>query len=87
METIKKIIKEWLMTFSNKPSTLSSKRLERFAIFTVMLFLTTCYLINSMIKCSIGAIDFMIIITGWLGYAGFNTVQIKKDIKVEENGN
>jgi hypothetical protein len=37
-----------------------------------MLILTISYVIKS----TLGATDFMIIIGGWLGYAGFNTIQI-----------
>jgi uncharacterized membrane protein YfcA len=76
---MKEIIKEWLNTFSNTPSALSSKRLERFAVFTTMLGLTIGFTINAIVKCSIGAAELMIIVAGWLGYAGFNTLQIKKD--------
>jgi hypothetical protein len=77
---MKEIIKEWLLTFSNQPSSLSSKRLERFAVFTTMLGLTIGFTINAIFKCSISAAEIMIIVAGWLGYAGFNTIQIKKDI-------
>lgn len=74
-----KLLSELLLTFSNQKSFFSSKRIERFAIFSTMLIATICYLAMAILKCDIGATDFVIIVTMWLGYAGFNTVRIKKD--------
>lgn len=85
MENIKELVLEWLRTFSNEPSALSSKRLERFAVFTTMLLLTIIFVVNSIFKCSISAAEFMIVVTPWLGYGGFNTIQIKKDSENNEN--
>lgn len=79
MENIKELVLEWLRTFSNEPSALSSKRLERFAVFTTMLLLTIIFVVNSIFKCSISAAELIIVVATWLGYAGFNTIQIKKD--------
>ena len=75
--------REWLNTFSSKQSFFSSKRIERFIIFGVMMGLTIFYVISHITKpnCNLSSTDFMIIIGGWLGYAGFNTFQIKKDVK------
>ena len=79
IDKIKWLFKEILNTFSNKKSFLSSKRIERFLIFTIMLVMTIIFITKAIVACTLGATDFMIIIAGWLGYAGFNTVQIKKD--------
>lgn len=79
MSNLKELVLEWLRTFSNQPSAVSSKRLERFAVFTSMLLLSIYFVINSILKCSISAAELMIVIGTWLGYAGFNTIQIKKD--------
>lgn len=90
IDTIKTTIIEWLKTFSNKPSFISSKRLERFAVFTTMLSCSIYFLIKAITSCSITATDLMIVIVGWLSYAGFNTIQGRKDnqtINKEENGN
>ena len=79
MVNLKELVLEWLRTFSNQPSAVSSKRLERFAVFTTMLLLTIIFVVNSIFKCSISAAELMIVVATWLGYAGFNTIQIKKD--------
>lgn len=75
----KEIFNEWIKTFSNKDSFLSSKRIERFVIFSVMLLLTIIFLGKGIFECSILATDFAIVITLWLGLAGFNTIQGRKD--------
>ena len=75
----KHIISEFGKTFSNQKSFLSSKRIERFVIFSTMLGITLFFLIKNTIKCELNATDFAIVIGLWMGYAGFNTVQIKKD--------
>jgi tryptophan-rich sensory protein len=80
-----KLIKELINTFSNKPSFLSSKRIERFSVFTLMLLATTTWLCMGIFKCNLSATDLVLVVSVWLGYAGFNTVQIKKDNKDESN--
>lgn len=76
-----KLIEELINTFSNKPSFLSSKRIERFSVFTLMLLATTTWLCMGIFKCNLSATDLVLVVSVWLGYAGFNTVQIKKDNK------
>lgn len=80
---IMKLLSELLLTFSNKKSQLSSKRIERFAVFTSMLLATDTFLVMAIFKCSISATDLMIVCGGWLAYAGFNIVQGRKD---KDNG-
>ena len=76
---IKTIFGEWVKTFSNRPSFLSSKRIERFVIFTLMLIVTLFFLIKGIIQCQLSAVDFTIVVGLWMGYAGFNTIQGRKD--------
>lgn len=73
------VIQEWLNTFSNKPSFLSSKRIERFFAFTIMLAATTYYLFKGIYNWEINSTDLMVIVAGWLGYNGFSIVQGRKD--------
>lgn len=80
------LVYEWILTFSNKKSLLSSKRIERFVIFVVMLLATIAYLYKAITSCTIGATDFMVVIGGWLVMAGFNATQIRKDVKDEGDG-
>jgi len=82
---LKELVFEWVKTFSNKSSFLSSKRIERFTIFGVMLSLTIVFIVNSIIKCTLTAVDFTIVISVWLGLAGFNVIQGRKDVKSESN--
>lgn len=76
---MKELLTEWFLTFSNKKSNLSSKRIERFAVFVSMLLATITYLFMGIFKCNLAASDLVMIVGVWLGYAGFNTIQIKKD--------
>lgn len=75
----KRILIELAGTFSNKKSFLSSKRIERFFIFCTMLSLTIGYLLKQIFTCGISSTDFMLVIVGWLGYAGFNTIKSRQD--------
>jgi hypothetical protein len=78
------IIQEWVKTFSNKPSFLSSKRIERFFTFIIMLAATTYYLFKGVYNWEISSTDLMLIVAGWLGFAGFNVIQGRKD-NIENN--
>ena len=73
------LVKELIKTFSNEPSFLSSKRLERFAVFASMLTATIWFMLYHIFKCSLTATDLILIVATWLGYAGFNTIQNRKD--------
>ena len=70
---------EWVKTFSNNPSFLSSKRIERFLIFLTMLVASAVFLFKNIFSCGIDSTGLMIVVGGWLGYAGFNIVQGRKD--------
>jgi hypothetical protein len=85
MNKINEYIHEWLQTFSNEKSHFSSKRLERFAIFSSMLGATIVFLASHIFKCDFTSTELMIVVAGWLGYAGFNIVQGKKDNQIPPN--
>ena len=70
---------ELLATFSSKESFFSSKRIERFATFVIMLGSTTAWLAENIYKSKLSAGDLMIVVGGWLAYAGFNVIQGQKD--------
>ena len=74
-----KIINELINTLSNRPSFLSSKRIERLAVFSLMLLATITWLGMGIFRCNLSATDLVLVVSVWLGYAGFNTVQLKKD--------
>lgn len=70
---------ELIKTFTGKKSLFSSKRIERFLVFSAMLVLTIVYAVTNIKNCSLSAIDFAVILGVWMTYAGFNTIKIKKD--------
>lgn len=84
------LLYEWLLTFSNKKGFFASKKLERFFILASMLILTDIFLLKAILQCSISSTDLMIVVVGWLGYAGFGMVQNRKDVdksnEEENNG-
>ena len=86
IEQIRTAFIEWIRTFSNTPSLLSSKRIERFLAFTCMLVPSVYYLIKGIYNWEIDSTNLMVVVAGWLGYGGFNTVQSRKD-KQQEDGN
>ena len=77
------LVKELFLTFSNKKSFLSSKRIERFIAFatTVSLIITFLYYNHTRLT----ATDFTITLSPLFMYMGFNSVLIKKE-KTLENG-
>jgi hypothetical protein len=78
-DNLKELIHEWLLTFSNKQSNLSSKRLERFALFSVALGASAFYLFKGVYNWEITSTDLIIVTATLFGYAGFATIQGKKD--------
>ncbi len=85
--TIKKYIYEWILTFSQKSSLLSSKKLERFSFISVSEFIilgTFFYLIHKGILTSTDAI---VLISPLLLASGYNlnkTEEEKQNNKEEE---
>jgi hypothetical protein len=78
----KKYGAEWLLTFSNKPSFFSSKKLERALLITVALTLMCFFIYYN--RHTLGPWEFLGLITPLFGYAGFNTVQTRIDRKEEK---
>jgi hypothetical protein len=76
---IKELIREFILTFSNKQSNLSSKRLERFALFVVALGASAFYLFKGVYNWELTSTDLIIVTATLFGYAGFATIQGKKD--------
>jgi hypothetical protein len=79
MNTIKELVREWLLTFSDKKSWLSSKRLERFALFVVALGASAYFLFKGIYNWEITSTDLIIVTATLFGYAGFATIQGKKN--------
>jgi len=76
---MKELIKEWLLTFSNRKSAISSKRLERFALFVIGLGASAYFLFKGIYNWEITSTDLIIVTATLFGYAGFATIQGKKD--------
>lgn len=72
---------EFMLTFSNKKSFFSSKKIERFIVFGVFLIVTLLYLYFH-IK-TMEALHFVEVIGLWLAYGGYNTFQNYRDKKLE----
>ena len=88
MNTIKKFIKEWLLTFSMKSSLLSSKKLERFAFTFVSLGAVITCIVYEVVEDKLTAMETTILITPLLICAGYNLAQTEKskiNIKKEES--
>lgn len=80
-QNIKWFILEWLKTYSNQPSFFASKRIERSFLFGAALIMTIVYFAYHVKLMASG--DLMLITGGLFVYAGYNTVQMRKDKKVE----
>ena len=72
---------EVILTFSNKKSRLSSKKIERFIVFNVFLVLTILYVWKNIDE--IESRDFIEITLVWLAYGGYNSFMNLKDRKME----
>jgi hypothetical protein len=81
-DNIKKMIMEWLATFSNENSWLSSKRIERFVFINFGVWLTTFVVIYNRDKFS--ASDNLLLITPLFVYAGFSLTKTEKE-KLNDN--
>lgn len=82
-ELLKYLIWQIILTFSNKPSLFSSKRIERSIVFNLVLILECCFIWYNRAKLT--PMEFMLLIGPLLIYAGFNTQKIFKDIKENPN--
>lgn len=88
--TIKEFGNELLMTFSSKKSLFSSKKIERFLSFALGTGMIMLYYIGRQMcwKCSdsINVNDVMLLSGILFVYGGFNTTQIRKDDKKNNDG-
>jgi len=75
-------IDEIVLTFSNKKSLLSSKKIERFIVFNVFLVLTILYVWKNI--DNLESRDFIEITLVWLAYGGYNSFMNMKDRKMEK---
>jgi hypothetical protein len=73
--------KELILTFSNKKSFFSSKRIERFIVFNVFLVLTVIYVVRNIED--LDSFGFIQIVGLWLAYGGYNSLMNLKDRKFE----
>ena len=73
--------REFVMTFSNSKSLFSSKKIEKFVAFYVMLIISVYYMISNI--GSIKALEFVEIISVWLAYGGYNSAMNFKDKKLD----
>lgn len=69
--------REFLLTFSNRRSLFSSKKIERFIVFTVMLILSIIYIGVNILK--IEPIEFVEVIGLWLFYGGYSIFMSQRD--------
>lgn len=74
---------EVILTFSNKKSLLSSKKIERFIVFNVFLVLTILYVWKNI--DDLEPRDFIEITLVWLAYGGYNSFMNLKDRKMEND--
>jgi hypothetical protein len=75
--------KELVLTFSNKKSFFSSKRIERFIVFNVFLVLTVIYVVKNI--DDLDSFGFIQIVGLWLAYGGYNSMMNLRDRKFEAN--
>lgn len=75
------LYKMWANTLIDKNGKLITKRVERFIIFTLTGLATILYVAWTTFKCELSPTDFMLIISIWLGYGGFMTIQNRIDKK------
>ena len=75
--------KELIMTFSNRKSLFSSKKIERFIVFNVFIILTIIYVFKNL--STLDSFEFVQIIGIWLAYGGYNSLMNLRDRKFEAN--
>ncbi len=84
-ENIKKAIVEWIKTFSNEDSFLSSKRMNRFIFAMSGLGLTIFIVWHNRDKFS--ATDNLIVISPLFAYAGFELTKTEKEKQLNKTTN
>jgi hypothetical protein len=74
--------KEFILTFSNKKSLFSAKKIERAIVFNVFLVITVIYVIKNIHELE--PLDLVEITGLWLVYGGYNSVMNYRDRKMEK---
>lgn len=74
--------KEFILTFSNKKSLFSSKKIERAIVFNVFLVITVIYVVKNIHELE--PMDLVEITGLWLVYGGYNSVMNYRDRKMEK---
>lgn len=73
---------EFIMTFSNRRSLFSSKKIERFVVFWTFLIVTMVYMYMNI--RTLDAWDFVEISALWLMYGGYNSLMNLRDKKLSK---
>jgi hypothetical protein len=79
METIKKYIYEWILTFSQKSSLFSSKKIERFAFVSVAISLVIGSFIYLVVRNTLTSSDTIILISPLLVAAGYGMKKTEEE--------
>ncbi len=74
---MKELIQELISTFSVSKSFFSSKKIERFIIFTNVLIIVNVWCYYDIKNSDVT--DMILLISTLLAYGGWNTTQIRKD--------
>lgn len=78
----KRMILEWVKTFSQKTSFFSSKKIERFVFGGVYILMCAAYIVYGFINKSLTALDITLIGGPLLIAAGYNLSKTEKE-KIE----
>lgn len=79
------LLSEITYMFSNKQGLFSSKRVERFVMFTIAMWLIVGYVIRKWNELSV---DNVLMLGGFLlGFGAWNAVQLRKDKQAENERN
>jgi hypothetical protein len=84
----KKYLYEWLMTFSQKKSLFSSKKMERFVAFKSAILIIWIYFVVKvfcLFECDFTSTDAVLLSGTLFGYGGYNLWQTEKSKRNEPN--
>lgn len=77
--------RELVMTFSNGRSMLSSKKIERFVVFTTFLIITIVYIIMNI--RTLESFDLVEILGIWFAYIGVHSFINQRDRRMDREQN
>lgn len=78
-DNFKKLILEWLKTFSQRASLFSSKKMERFVFGGFYILMCTAYMIYAIEEKTLEASDIVLIGSPLLIAAGYNLAKTEKE--------